>query len=24
LFAPQYTRSAVDAALSGNAPVDVL
>jgi len=24
LFAPQYTRSAVDAALAGNAPVDVL
>jgi LysR family cys regulon transcriptional activator len=24
LFAPQYTRSAVDAALAGNAPVDVM
>ena len=24
LFAPQYTRSAVDAALAGNVPVDVL
>ena len=24
LFAPQYTRAAVDAALAGNVPVDVL